>query len=379
VTGTAADSLEGYYAIVDASSPAQLRLTLHEAIDDHQWFPYTSTATDTWDILDEADEDPSNPNNVLDVYYNASYPKAGGGNTNYNREHAWPNSYGFPNDGTANYPYNDCHHLFVAYDSYNSSRGNDPYGQCDASCTEKPTVGGTTGTYPGTSNWRKTGVWETWSGRRGDVARALLYLDVRYEGGTHGVTGVDEPDLILSDNASLIVADTSQNKSVAYMGMLSVLLQWHAEDPVSDVERARNEVVYSYQGNRNPFIDHPEWVDCVFNGICGGGCTADSECDDGVFCNGAEICNGGSCVAGADPCPGELCDEGSASCMPDVCNNDGVCDTAAGEDCSSCASDCVSGGSAACGNGVCEAAAGESCVSCPADCNGNQGMLYLCP
>lgn len=265
--GAALDPFTGYYAGVDAGTPAALRLTLHETIDDHQWHPYTSTATDTWDILDQADEDPNNPNNILDVYLNGSFPKAGGGNDYYNREHTWPSSYGFPNDGMSNYPHNDCHHLFLVYDSYNSSRGNDPYGQCDATCTEKPTElnndqGGGTGVYPGNSNWRTTGVWETWIGRRGDVARALLYLDVRYEGGTHGTTGVAEPDLILTDNASLIVTSTS-NESVAYMGMLSTLLAWHADDPVSDDERTRNEVVYGYQGNRNPFVDHPGFIDLI--------------------------------------------------------------------------------------------------------------------
>ena len=52
------------------------------------------------------------------------------------------------------------------------------------------------------------------------------------------------------------------------MGALSVLLQWHAEDPVDEAERLRNEAVYSYQGNRNPFIDHPAWVDCIYRSVC---------------------------------------------------------------------------------------------------------------
>lgn len=279
-TGANADPPAGYYDSADTTSPATLRASLHEIIDDHQRYPYTSTATDTWDICDAAQTDPSDSSKMLDVYKNASYTKAGAGNSFYNREHTWPKSYGFPIDGSMNYPYTDCHHLMNGDSSYNSSRGNKPYKYCSTSCTEKATVsnngqGGGSGTYPGNSNWTSgsgaSGAWETWIGRRGDVARALMYMDVRYEGGVHGVTGASEPDLILTDDPSLIVSNTSQNQSVAYMGMLSVLIQWHYEDPVDDFERDRNEVVYSYQGNRNPFVDHPEWVACIFEDACSSG------------------------------------------------------------------------------------------------------------
>lgn len=267
----------GYYDGVDARTASDMRTTVHGAIKDHTRYPYTSSSTDTWDILDMAQENPADSSKVLDVYKNASYTKQGGGNSFYNREHAWPKSYGFPIDGSTNYAYTDCHHLMIGDSSYNSSRGNKPYGTCSSSCTEKATdsnngLGGGSGTYLGNSNWTSgsgsTGTWETWIGRRGDVARALLYMDVRYEGGTHGITGAAEPDLVLTDNVSLIVSDTTQNKSTAYMGMRSVLLQWHKDDPVDDFERDRHEIVYFYQGNRNPFIDHPEWVDCIFNGTC---------------------------------------------------------------------------------------------------------------
>ena len=222
-----------------------LRSALHEIVDDHIRFPYTSGNTDTWNILELADEDPNNPSNILDVYKNASYPKQGGGVGSFNREHSWPNSYGFPDDGASNYPYTDCHALFLSDSSYNSSRGNNPYRFCPA-CTERATdvnngQGGGTGVYPGNSNWRtgsgSTGTWETWIGRRGDVARALFYLDVRYAGGFHGVTGVAQPDLILTDDQSLIVTSGGVNASVAYMGMRSALLEWHRQDPVDVVER----------------------------------------------------------------------------------------------------------------------------------------------
>lgn len=276
-TAALAQPPAAYYADVDASSASTLRATLHPVIDDHLRFAYTSTATDTWDILELADEDPNDVGAILDVYKNASYVKAGGGNDSYNREHSWPNSYGFPNDGATNYPYTDCHALFLSDSGYNSSRGNNPYRSCTSGCSELTTEanngqGGGSGTYPGNSNWRtgsgSAGSWETWIGRRGDVARALFYLDIRYEGGTHGGTGTPEPDLILTDNGALIQTSGGVNAPVAYMGILSTLLAWHAEDPVDDVERHRNEVVFTYQENRNPFIDHPEWAFCLFLDQC---------------------------------------------------------------------------------------------------------------
>lgn len=204
-----ADVPTGYYDSVNVSNASTLRASLHEIIDDHTRFPYTSSSTDTWDILEAADQDPSNTNNVIDIYKNASYAKAGGGNTFYNREHSWPKSYGFPKDGSTNYAYTDAHHLFIADSSYNSSRSNKPYANCDLTCIEKTTlVNNGRGGASSESNWTagsgNTGSWQTWAGRKGDVARALMYLAVRYEGGTHGVTGVSEPDLILTDDRTLI-------------------------------------------------------------------------------------------------------------------------------------------------------------------------------
>ncbi len=265
----------GYYDSVTATSAGALRVSLHAVIDDHQRFPYTSSATDTWDILEAADENPANTSEILDVYMNANHSKYGGGGGGYNREHSWPKSYGFPNDGASNYPYTDCHHLFLSDEGYNSSRQDKLYGECDATCEERATVvnggvGGGSGTYPGQSNWTTTGIWETWAARQGDVARALFYMDVRYEGGTHSGTGAAEPDLVLTDDETLVVT-SGANVSLAHMAFLSDLLAWHVADPVDAREQARNDVIASHQGNRNPFIDHPEWVACIFAGACAGG------------------------------------------------------------------------------------------------------------
>jgi endonuclease I len=287
---TTAASASNYYSSVNSSNATVLRATLHELIDDHTRFAYTNGTPNTWAILNMADQDPLDTAKILDVYKNASYTKITGGQGVYNREHTWPNSLGFGNndDGAPanalNYPYTDTHMLYLSDTVYNSNRGNKYYGNCSAACTEDPTLvnhgqGGGSGTYPGNSNWYNGVLYEVWNARKGDMARAMLYMDIRYEGGVHGVTGSPEPDLRLTDNATLI-ANTGGNASVGYMGLLAVLLQWHLQDPVTPAEVLRNEVIYSFQGNRNPFIDHPEWVACLWQNQCSAG--------DAVFANGFE-------------------------------------------------------------------------------------------
>lgn len=271
---TASNAPAGYYATAVGKTGEALRLALHEIIDDHTRFPYTSSATDCWDILNDADEDPNNSAHILDVYKNASYTKIAGGMGAYNREHVWPKSYGFPKDQSGNYPYTDCHHLMACDSSYNSARSNLPYDTRGSNDSEKATntnnnQGGGASISSASSNWQSgsgaTGHWETWIGKRGDVARALFYMDVRYEGGTHTLTGHAEPDLILTDDRTKIAnSNTGSNEAIGYMGILSTLLKWHTDDPVDDLERERNNTIYSYQGNRNPFIDHPEWAFEIF-------------------------------------------------------------------------------------------------------------------
>mgnify|MGYP001202659464 CR=1 FL=1 len=274
-----------YYASVDVSTPATLRSTLHAVIDDHVRFPYTSSSTDTWDILNDADENPADPSSVLDLYKNATFADGCSTGCAWNREHTWAKSYGFQTEsGSAATPYTDAHHLRATDSGYNSSRSNLPHGECVSGCTEYPTevnagFGGSgqpnrgTGGSVSCTTPTHGQVWEVWDHRKGDVARSILYMDLRYEGGT-GPLGA-EPDLIASDDLSLMYAETTSCGDgylpVAYHGMLSTLLAWHAADPPDADEIRRNDQVWCYQQNRNPFVDHPEWVDCLYRGSCGGG------------------------------------------------------------------------------------------------------------
>jgi len=105
-------------------------------------------------------------------------------------------------------------------------------------------------------------------------------------------------------------------------------------------------------------------------------CSTDGDCDDRLFCNGAEICVSGFCQNGSEPCPAHVCLENLDVCF--ACNNNGTCDV--GERCETCAGDCPGASGAVCGNGICEL--GEDCLSCGQDCrgrvNGNPNNQYCC-
>ncbi len=257
----------GYYDATSGKSGQALATALHEIIDGHTRYPYTSSGTDTWDLLAAACEYPGNANYVLTIYKNEPKPKSDHNQgTGWNREHTWAKSLGFPEDVACNYPYTDAHHLMAADWDYNSARSNKPFDNCTSGCTEYPAVNGSS------SNWTNATTWEPWDDVKGDIARAMFYMAVRYNGGTHGGTGCAEPDLRLTSDRALI-QQFSTNQSVGYMGILSTLLTWHSQDPVDGYEQAHNDIVYGFQGNRNPFIDHPEWVQSIFGGGDGSGGT----------------------------------------------------------------------------------------------------------
>lgn len=314
---TSAASAANYYNGVDSSSAAALRTSLHTLIDDHTAYRYsigtntcdrfapTTAACDVWDIVEAAEQDPGDPNMVLDVYRNRKYTKitdrsGATGPATYNREHTWPNSLGFNNlDGldSNNNPYSpyvDGHMLYLSASDHNQSRGNKPYDNCSQTptCagTENVTdanygFGGGSGTYPGNSNWAlgadgNTGSYEVWNRRKGDMARAILYMDIRYEGGNHA-NGQPEPNLIVTNERALVtVTPGGQVPAVGYMAVLDTLLAWHQADPPDANEILRNEIVYGFQGNRNPFIDHPEYAACLWQNACTAG--------ENIFDNGFE-------------------------------------------------------------------------------------------
>lgn len=266
-TPVLAQAPERYYAGAEGLSGERLRRALHEIIDDHTRFPYTSNAeTDTWDIIHQADR--AGESMVRDLYRNRLFDEnhhwSSSNQDGWNREHSWPKSYGFSDLDDCNSAYTDVHALFASDADYNEARGNIPYDWVEDGTALPVDELGFSNFVEGEF---EHGSFEVWPLRRGDVARAMFYMEVRYEGGTSGLTGCGEPDLRLTDDREIFVWSGSDNLEVAYMGILSTLIAWHLQDPVDERERTRHEVVASFQGNRNPFIDHPEWVCAIW--ACG--------------------------------------------------------------------------------------------------------------
>nr|WGD98776.1 endonuclease [Bacillus safensis] len=232
-TQTAATSqIDSYYQSAAGKSGPALKKALHDIIDDHTQLSYSQV----WDALKKTDEDPNNQNNVLLLYSGASRSKQSNGG---NVVSGIGSMSGSPSLtailGQAKAPGTDLHHLRATDVQTNSTRGN----------LDFDTGGNEYKGAPG--NFYDSDSFEPHNRVKGDVARMLFYMAVRYEGDDRF------PDLELNDKVN--------NGSSPLHGKMSVLLKWHKQDPVDQIERNRNEVIYqTYQHNRNPFIDHPEWA-----------------------------------------------------------------------------------------------------------------------
>lgn len=225
-----------YYSGTDELYGNNLKSVLHSKINNHVRFPYSDGSTDTWDILKLTDKDPNNSANVILIYTDESVNAAQEYNNGngWNREHVWASSHGFPD--RTDTAHTDVHHLRPSNIVTNGIRGNLDFDYGGSLTTGKDVH------YDSDS-------WEPRDEIKGDIARMMLYMTVRYEGG-------DGYDLELVD----YVPSSGSN-----FGKKSVLLEWNRLDPISAFERNRNRVIYSYQKNYNPFVDHPEYADRIYN------------------------------------------------------------------------------------------------------------------
>lgn len=232
-----------YYASAIGKTGAALRTELNKAAArNHVRMSYAQV----WDGIKYTDEDPLNSNNVILIYTGRSQAKsynASGSNDQnaWNREHCWPKSHGFASE--SQWAHTDLHHLRAADVSVNSTRGEKEYDNGGTQIGEAP------------GNYTDSDSFEPRSAVKGDLARMMFYMAVRYDGGDN--TGVGNLEL-----------QNTTTTSGNYMGKLCTLVQWHRQDPVSADEIRRHARIVEKQKNRNPFVDNPDWVEQVFGAAC---------------------------------------------------------------------------------------------------------------
>ncbi|TXK70888.1 endonuclease [Mesonia sp. HuA40] len=230
----------GYYSGIDQLAGNSLRDALQAIVADPN-LVRAHTYNDVIDILKQADENPENNNQIWQVYTESVKQKidfqTSSINTGtWNREHTFPRSRGgffsIEEDETADgisvywttnadslrHANSDAHGLRAVDGPENSARGNKHYGQ-----------------YTGPINNQGS--------FKGDVARSVFFLALRYNG------------LSIVSGYSQITGE---------LGDLDTLLNWHRNDPPDDFEMNRNNIIYSWQKNRNPFIDYPDLIEYIW-------------------------------------------------------------------------------------------------------------------
>ncbi|MDO6638516.1 endonuclease [Shewanella sp. 5_MG-2023] len=218
----------------------------------HQQLSYK----EVWTALTYSDEDPANRSNVIELYTGNSISKQNnsqGANAadEWNREHVWAKSHGFPSESQLGYT--DAHHLRPTNVKVNSTRSNYDFAECGDTATE---IADAPGNFVDSSGR----CFEPRDEVKGDVARMIMYMDTRYQGNDSNM-----PDLIAVDR--MTTSDEVSNNEPLH-GKLCTLYAWHHQDPVDDADVQRNDAIYTYQGNRNPYIDYPEWVQAVYGEQC---------------------------------------------------------------------------------------------------------------
>lgn len=230
-----------YYAAA-AGTGSVLRMNLHNIIS--SGFVSRSYG-DARYAFAVTDADPNHAGNIRLLYNDASVPSTWDSGLTYNREHIFCQSWlGISVSNSYKGPGSDLFELRPCSPSVNSSRGNDPYGLATSS-----------GIYGHVSS-----SWYPGDTDAGQVARSLFYMATRYYNGT-GTASLSNLDVINGSWQLYKAAD------------LNSLLHWNYKHGVDNFERRRNQYIYSstlnpsyYQGNRNPYIDHPEFVWAVFGG-----------------------------------------------------------------------------------------------------------------
>ena len=257
-----------YYSLCDGKdTETSLRQALHKILTTGiTKISYGGGSNETRYALEYCDEYPTDTSCVFSLYSNFKISKNSYGSSvgEWNQEHTWAKSHGFSTKSY--YAHCDINHLRACDMQLNSTRSSSNFTDLSDSAE---------------NNKSKHSDWPCyWSGNafepsdniKGDVARIMMYMDVRYEGDS------------TYDNSVDLKLVNYQVGGGAEFGVLSTLIKWHEEDPVDDYERRRNDRVEECQGNRNPFIDHPEYANIIFG----------ANYDDGKGYKVSYNANGGS-------------------------------------------------------------------------------------
>ena len=253
----------GYYDQADNKSGAVLKSALAHIIKDHTKYSYSNLWTSfyttddkpngtVWDMYSDIPDGSANgnPPYVFEFGTNQCATTPGIEGICYNREHSFPKSWfgGVESDTM----YTDMFHLIPTDSKVNSMRSNNPYGEVDS-----PTWSSQNGSKLGpcvTPGFTGT-AFEPLDEYKGDLARSYFYMATRYESriaSWQSYTGADD----VLNGTSFPCYD---------QWFIDLLLDWNALDPVSQKEIDRNNEIYTtYQHNRNPYIDHPEYAVAVW-------------------------------------------------------------------------------------------------------------------
>lgn len=282
----------GYYDRAEGLNKGRLLEALEEIVGDHDQLTYKNL----WELFKESDV--KDNGKIWDMYSTSNFTpgkdQAGNVNSqigvNYNREHSMPKSWFHDEDPM----YTDGFHLYPTDSRVNSQRSNYPFGECDGG-TRLPDANGVhalgkvgTSTYSG----YKGKVFEPDDLYKGDFARTYFYMAAAY-------------------NSRIEDWDSDQLGGTSYPCFSSwsvkMFMEWHRLDPVSEKELDRNEVIYEWQGNRNPFIDHPEmaeyvWGDMMDEGWVPGGSSSVEEVGADMEWNVYTTTDGELIVTVTEPC-----------------------------------------------------------------------------
>ena len=249
----ASDEVDSYYSSIDFNQTGlNLRSEVRDLITSthKNYTSYKGLAS----AFKTADADVNKSGNIIWFYTgtSVSFDGFGGSVGATNREHVWPKDGGKAFSETTECG-SDAHHLRPTETQLNSTRGSKSFDEVRQTSANIVKENGSTN-YANLC-YTSGGFFYPGEGYRGATARILMYVQTRW-----------------GDRFNLRFVDSAG--SCKTIGKISTLMKWHLTEPVTDEEIRRNEAVYKIQGNRNPFIDHPELASKIY-------------CNDGEVYNNA--------------------------------------------------------------------------------------------